>query len=232
MECPTWTKWRVSSNRNFMKFMKLAGNLTFRCVCLVQLTRINNCSLAAKKEVSYLAYRHSCCPYTSGVGAQSVLCSSKDAGKWEHGGVIAPLSFQKGATVAQVPFHNSIIDNFMVYQSRLDTNLSQLFAAPENSEWLSISYLFDGKPRLTIFFIILCDLLSRAAYIFYIFTLSKYTDNVHRFLGYVFVNQTLFSHSILFSITCTSVTGGIMMNRRQLQWWDIITRVTNKHETC
>jgi len=26
----------------------------------------------------------------------------------------------------------------------------------------------------------------------------------------------LSSHSVLFSITCTSVTGGIMMNRRQL----------------
>jgi len=31
-----------------------------------------------------------------------------------------------------------------------------------------------------------------------------------------FVNQTLFSHSILFAITCTSITGGIMVNRRQL----------------
>ena len=30
-----------------------------------------------------------------------------------------------------------------------------------------------------------------------------------------FVDQTL-SHSIFFSITCTSVTGGIMINRRQL----------------
>jgi len=33
-----------------------------------------------------------------------------------------------------------------------------------------------------------------------------------------FVDRTLISHSILFSITCTTVTGGIMMNRRQLQW--------------
>jgi len=39
-----------------------------------------------------------------------------------------------------------------------------------------------------------------------------------------FVDQTLFSYSILFSIAFTfkSVTGGIMMNRRQLQWWSII----------
>jgi len=29
-----------------------------------------------------------------------------------------------------------------------------------------------------------------------------------------FVEQTLISHSILFIITCISITGGIMMNRR------------------
>jgi len=31
-----------------------------------------------------------------------------------------------------------------------------------------------------------------------------------------FVDQILLSHSIFFNITCTSVTGGIMINRRQL----------------
>jgi len=31
-----------------------------------------------------------------------------------------------------------------------------------------------------------------------------------------FVDQIILSHSIFFSITCTSVTGGIMINRRQL----------------
>jgi len=31
-----------------------------------------------------------------------------------------------------------------------------------------------------------------------------------------FFDQTLFSHSVLFNITCTSVTGEIMMNTRQL----------------
>jgi len=30
------------------------------------------------------------------------------------------------------------------------------------------------------------------------------------------IDQTSLSHSIVFIITCTSVTGGIMMNRRQL----------------
>jgi len=36
------------------------------------------------------------------------------------------------------------------------------------------------------------------------------------FLGNVFFNYTLFSHPILFSITCTSITAGIIMNKRQL----------------
>jgi len=31
-----------------------------------------------------------------------------------------------------------------------------------------------------------------------------------------FVNQIHLSHSVFFSITCTSVTGGIMINRRRL----------------
>jgi len=33
-----------------------------------------------------------------------------------------------------MPFHNSTTGNFMVYQDRLETNLLQLFAYPENSE--------------------------------------------------------------------------------------------------
>jgi len=33
-----------------------------------------------------------------------------------------------GATGAQVPLHNTIISNFMIYQYRLETNLLQLFA--------------------------------------------------------------------------------------------------------
>jgi len=37
-----------------------------------------------------------------------------------------------------MPFHTSIIDNLMVYQDRLETNLLQQFAHPGNSEWFSI----------------------------------------------------------------------------------------------
>jgi len=62
----------------------------------------------------------------------------KDAVGWRHGGGIATLPFQQGETGAEVPFHKSIIGNFMVYQDWLETNLLQLFGHPENSEWFSI----------------------------------------------------------------------------------------------
>ena len=39
-----------------------------------------------------------------------------------------------GETGAEAPFHNSIIGNFMVYQDRVEVNLLQLFAHPENTE--------------------------------------------------------------------------------------------------
>jgi len=56
----------------------------------------------------------------------------RDARGWRHGGGIAPLTFQKSATGAEVRFHNSIIGNFMVYQDRSETNLLQLFGHPED----------------------------------------------------------------------------------------------------
>jgi len=46
------------------------------------------------------------------------------------------LTFKKKSNGADGPFHNK--SNFMVYQDRLETNLFQLFAHPENSEWFSI----------------------------------------------------------------------------------------------
>jgi len=52
---------------------------------------------------------------------------------------------------------------------------------------------------------------SRAAYII---SLPKAIDEAQSFLGYV-LSTELSSHSILFSITCTNVTGRIM-KRRQL----------------
>jgi len=54
----------------------------------------------------------------------------------------------------------------------------------------------------------------RAAYIFYLFILSKSTDDAHLFSGTLF-QPTHFTHSILFSITCTSIAGGFVFNRRQ-----------------
>jgi len=72
--------------------------------------------------------------------------------------------------------------------------------------------------------------LQAAAYkvIFYHFVWLVIEGGLHFFLYFIeryrwrsssfgtFFRPTLFSHSVLFSITCTSVTGGIMFNRRQL----------------
>jgi len=57
---------------------------------------------------------------------------------------------------------------------------------------------------------------SRAAYLFF-FSLSKCVDDAQSFLGYVLLTKPSFCIIFpLFSIMCASVTGGIMMNRRQL----------------
>jgi len=60
------------------------------------------------------------------------------------------------------------------------------------------------------------SLQSRAAYTSF-FSLSKCLDDAQSFLGYILL--TIPSFRIIFPlicIMCTSVTGGIMMNRRQL----------------
>jgi len=40
----------------------------------------------------------------------------------------------------EVRFHKQITDNFVFFQDQLETNLLQLFAHPQNSEWFSITF--------------------------------------------------------------------------------------------
>jgi len=61
----------------------------------------------------------------------------RDAGERVHDGAF-PLPFHKEGNVARGVFLWSIIGNFMAYQDRIETNLLQLFAHPETSEWFSI----------------------------------------------------------------------------------------------
>ena len=49
-----------------------------------------------------------------------------------------PFPFKRGAMGAEEPFHNRITGNFMVSKDRLETNLLQLFAHPQNSECFCI----------------------------------------------------------------------------------------------
>jgi len=93
---------------------------------------------------------------------------------------------------------------------------------------LEIPYLLDCKPRLLkLFFIILCGLQSRAAYIVFFFILSKSSRYVQFFLGYVLLTK-LFFH-ILFSSAPRA-----QPSQKGLRWTEgsccgasIITRVTN-----
>jgi len=67
------------------------------------------------------------------VHRQKVTClQGRRRGGHDRG--IASCPFKRG----EVPFHNSTIGHLMVFQNRLETNLLQPFAHPENSEWFSI----------------------------------------------------------------------------------------------
>jgi len=56
----------------------------------------------------------------------------------EMAGHCPPALSKGGGTGAEVPFHNNVIGNFVVYQYRVETNLLQLFAHRETSEGFSI----------------------------------------------------------------------------------------------
>jgi len=48
------------------------------------------------------------------------------------------LPFRKGSNGVDLPFHNSIIGNFIIDQDRIETDLLKLWAHQENSEWFSV----------------------------------------------------------------------------------------------
>jgi len=84
---------------------------------------------------AYFKKHHQCKELGAGRNF-SRRCSQRrrNGGAWQ-GHCRCPLKGE--ATGAQVPLHNSIIGNFVVYQDPLETNLLQLFAQAENSEWFS-----------------------------------------------------------------------------------------------
>jgi len=66
----------------------------------------------------------------------------------------APPSAKVGGHVPRVPHQIapmiSIIGNFIVDQGRLETNVLQLFAHPENSEWFSVILLWFLRSTLLL----------------------------------------------------------------------------------
>jgi len=79
---------------------------------------------------------------------------ARDAEEWGNGGVIFPLRFQKGGHRGGGAFHNNIKGDFMIYQYRIEANLLQLFAHPENSEMVSIIPVILMSTLLLMFFFI------------------------------------------------------------------------------
>jgi len=87
------------------------------------------------------SFRSECCTGVESMAALQItghFQGRRRAVEWR--GHCPPDLSKGGATEAEVPFHNIIIGNFTVYHDRLQTNSLQLFAHPENSEWLSISF--------------------------------------------------------------------------------------------
>jgi len=81
----------------------------------------------------YVHYSDTLQPTTSKESACRIICTvtPENGGSREHC-TLSP--FESGATVAEVPFHNSILGNFMVYQDRLEINLLQPFGHTHISE--------------------------------------------------------------------------------------------------
>jgi len=61
---------------------------------------------------------------------------------------LSRLPFQNGATEAELPFHSSLIGNFIFYQDRIEINLLQLFAHPENSGRFSTSFVITFEVNI------------------------------------------------------------------------------------
>jgi len=87
---------------------------------------------------------------------------------------------------------------------------------PESmKQFFQVPYLFDCKLRLYNFFHYFVRLITKGGLHFlFLYFIERYRwRSVFRWRR--FFDQTLISHYIFFSITCTSVTGGIIINRRQ-----------------
>ena len=59
-----------------------------------------------------------------------------------------PLPFQKEDNGAEMPLHNSITGNFMLYQNILEE--LQLFTLPENSEWFSRISVINFEIKIVV----------------------------------------------------------------------------------
>ena len=73
-----------------------------------------------------------------------ILGKNRDTGEWVHdGGIAHHAPSQVGKEEEEVPFHkvSEVISWFIKID--LETNLLQLFANPETSEWFSLIYVIS-----------------------------------------------------------------------------------------
>jgi len=91
---------------------------------------------------------------------------------------------------------------------------NSLLAAYCMCRW--VSGLFNCKPRLMKFFLHFMRLkITGGLHFLFLYFIERHRwRSVFPWLS--FVDQALLSHSIFFSIMCTSIAGRIMINRRQL----------------
>ena len=142
-----------------------ASRISWRKIAIISLTKVtalsNKCTSWKKKIVTLSVIKKFCVPQSarniltnvSPQGPQSARNilknlsptrrTTRDARTGVHywGAAPCPLNWvQRGH---RCPSHNSTISNPMIDQDRLETNLLQLFAHTENSEWFSIIFVIS-----------------------------------------------------------------------------------------
>ena len=126
-----------------MEVRALFGRFVWRGVNIDDVTihpsRGSRINATLKQDSTTVEFRFICYMCPAGHTCDWDTQGRQRAGKWRVHIPSCPII--RRANGAEVPFHTSIIDNFVVYKHRLETHLLQLLVHPENSEWFSIIFV-------------------------------------------------------------------------------------------
>jgi len=92
-------------------------------------TSVHRICLPARKASMVLVAVFRCEKRMQEISIAVLICAQ---GRRRAGGIATPCPLIRGSTGEEAPFHDNIIGNFVVDQDRLETDLLQLFARPEN----------------------------------------------------------------------------------------------------